>query len=85
MSMDEATKRKVRAGRMLHAGKKPAEIAAAVGVARQTVFTWNASSNRRHRCFTRDQSWRSSGSLEEEQFERSPGIARQSHSTRFRH
>lgn len=40
MAMDEEVKRRVRAGRMLQAGKKPAEIAAAVGVARQTVYTW---------------------------------------------
>ena len=40
MAMDQAAKRRVRAGRMLQAGKKPAEIAAAVGVARQTVYTW---------------------------------------------
>jgi transposase len=40
MAMDEAAKRRVRAGRMLQAGKKPAEVAAAVGVARQTVYTW---------------------------------------------
>jgi len=38
--MDEAVKRRVRAGRMLKAGKKPAEVAKAVGVARQTVYTW---------------------------------------------
>jgi transposase len=40
MAMDEASKRRVRAGRMLQTGKKPAEVAAAVGVARQTVYTW---------------------------------------------
>jgi transposase len=40
MAMDEDVKRRVRAGRMLQAGKKPAEIAVAVGVARQTVYTW---------------------------------------------
>jgi len=38
--LDEATKKRVRAGRMLLAGKRPAEIASAVGVARQTVYTW---------------------------------------------
>jgi transposase len=38
--MDEDGKRRVRAGRMLQAGKKAAEIAAAVGVARQIVYTW---------------------------------------------
>lgn len=38
--MDEAVKRRVRAGRMLMSGKKPAEVAKAVGVARQTVYTW---------------------------------------------
>lgn len=40
MAMEEGAKRRVRAGRMLQSGKKPAEIAAAVGVARQTVYTW---------------------------------------------
>jgi transposase len=40
MGMDDDVKRRVRAGRMLEAGKKPAETAAAVGVARQTIYTW---------------------------------------------
>lgn len=40
--MDEATKKRVRAGRLLQKGKKPAEIALDVGVARQTVYTWKA-------------------------------------------
>jgi transposase len=38
--LDEATKKRLRAGRMLLAGKRPAEVAAAVSVARQTVYTW---------------------------------------------
>jgi transposase len=38
--LDEATKNRLRAGRMLLAGKRPAEVALAVGVARQTVYTW---------------------------------------------
>ncbi len=38
--LDEATKKRLRAGRMLLAGKRPAEIAEKVGVARQTVYTW---------------------------------------------
>lgn len=38
--LDDATNKRVRAGRMLLAGKGPAEVAAAVGVARQTVYTW---------------------------------------------
>ena len=38
--LDEATKKRLRAGRMLLAGKRPAEVAVAVGVARQTVYTW---------------------------------------------
>ena len=38
--LSEAAKRRVRAGRMLLAGKRAAEVAAAVGVARQTVYTW---------------------------------------------
>jgi transposase len=38
--LDDATKKRLRAGRMLLAGKRPAEVALAVGVARQTVYTW---------------------------------------------
>ncbi len=38
--MDESTKRRVRAGRMLLSGKGPTEVAKEVGVARQTVHTW---------------------------------------------
>jgi transposase len=40
--LDEAAKRRLRAGRMLKAGKRPVEVAQAVGVARQTVYTWKA-------------------------------------------
>ena len=40
--MDEAAKKRLRAGRILKAGKRPAEVAQAVGVARQTVYTWKA-------------------------------------------
>ena len=40
--MDEATKKRVRAARLLQKGKLPAEIARQVGVARQTVYTWKA-------------------------------------------
>ena len=40
--MDEATRKRVRAGRMLLAGKTPAQAAHAVGVARQTAYTWKA-------------------------------------------
>lgn len=43
--MDEATRRRVRAGRLLLAGKGCAEVAQAVGVARQTVYTWKALLN----------------------------------------
>lgn len=38
--LDEATKKRLRAGRLLLAGKRPAEVALAVGVARQTMYTW---------------------------------------------
>lgn len=38
--MDEVTKRRVRAGRMLQRGLPPAQVAERVGVARQTVYTW---------------------------------------------
>ena len=40
MAMDEAAKRRVRAGRLLLQGKPPAEVAAAVGAPRQTVYRW---------------------------------------------
>lgn len=36
----EAAKKRLRAGRLLRSGKGCAEVAAAVGVARQTVYTW---------------------------------------------
>jgi transposase len=39
---DEATKKRLRAARLLLKGKKPAEVALEVGVARQTVYTWKA-------------------------------------------
>ena len=38
--MDEWVRRRVRAGRLLLAGKTPAQAAHAVGVARQTAYTW---------------------------------------------
>ena len=38
--LDEATKRRVRAGRLLLAGKTPPEVARAVGAPRQTVYRW---------------------------------------------
>jgi transposase len=38
--LEEATKKRLRAGRMLLTGKRPAEVALVVGVARQTVYTW---------------------------------------------
>lgn len=40
--LEEAVKRRLRAGRMLLAGKTPAQAAQAVGVARQTAYTWKA-------------------------------------------
>ncbi|AJY39313.1 helix-turn-helix domain protein [Burkholderia humptydooensis] len=40
--MDEATRKRVRAGRLMLAGKTPVEAAKAVGVARQTAYTWKA-------------------------------------------
>lgn len=40
--MDEATPKRVRAGRMLLTGKRCAEAADVVVVARQTVYTWKA-------------------------------------------
>ncbi len=38
--LSEATKKRLKAGRMLLAGKGCADVAIAVGVARQTVYTW---------------------------------------------
>lgn len=38
--LSEAAKKRVKAGRMLLAGKGCAEVALVVGVARQTVYTW---------------------------------------------
>jgi transposase len=38
--LDERVRRRVRAGRLLLQGKTPAQAAQAVGVARQTVYTW---------------------------------------------
>jgi transposase len=40
--LDEATQKRVLAGRLLLKGKKPAKVAVAVGVARQTIYTWKA-------------------------------------------
>jgi transposase len=40
MALSEATKKRLKAGRMLLAGKTCAQVALAVGVARQTVYTW---------------------------------------------
>lgn len=40
--LDESVRRRLRAGRMLLAGKTPAQAAHAVGVARQTAYTWKA-------------------------------------------
>ena len=38
--LDEAVKRRVRAGRLLLAGKTPPEVARVVGAPRQTVYRW---------------------------------------------
>jgi transposase len=38
--MSEASKKRVKAGRLMLAGKGCAEVALAVGVARQTIYTW---------------------------------------------
>jgi len=38
--LSEAARKRVKAGRLLLAGKGCAEVALAVGVARQTVYTW---------------------------------------------
>ena len=39
-NLDEAAKRRVRAGRLLLAGKSPPEVARSVGAPRQTVYRW---------------------------------------------
>jgi transposase len=39
-TQDEASKRRVRAGRLLLAGKTPPEVARMVGAPRQTVYRW---------------------------------------------
>jgi len=41
-NMDDSTRKRVRARRLMLAGKSPAEAAKAVGVARQTAYTWKA-------------------------------------------
>lgn len=38
--LDEAVKRRVRAGRLLLAGKSPPDVARIVGAPRQTVYRW---------------------------------------------
>ena len=38
--LDEAAKRRLRAARLLQAGQTPAQVAASVQVARQTVYRW---------------------------------------------
>ena len=38
--LDAATQRRIRAGRLLLAGKTPPEVARAVGAPRQTVYRW---------------------------------------------
>lgn len=38
--LDEAAKRRVRAGRLLLKGKAPSEVAQTVGAPRQTVYRW---------------------------------------------
>ncbi len=43
--LDETVLRRLRAGRMLLAGKTAAQAAHAVGVARQTAYTWKAVLN----------------------------------------
>jgi transposase len=40
--LDESAKRRVRAGRLLLAGKSPPEVARMVGAPRQTVYRWRA-------------------------------------------
>ena len=40
VKMDEAAKRRIRAGRLLLKGKAPAEVAKIVGAPRQTVYRW---------------------------------------------
>jgi transposase len=38
--LDEATRKRIRAGRLLQKGETPTDVSRAVGVARQTIYTW---------------------------------------------
>src|ERR1017187_10623501 len=40
--LNESVRRRLQAGRMLLAGKTPAQAAQGVGVARQTAYTWKS-------------------------------------------
>ena len=40
--VEEAVRRRIRGGRMLLSGKNPREVADAVGVSRQTAYSWRA-------------------------------------------
>ena len=42
VEMDEAARKRVLAGKLMLAGQTPAQAAKAVGVARQTAYTWKA-------------------------------------------
>ena len=42
VEVDEATSKRVHAGKLMLAGKTPAQAAKIVGVARQTAYTWKA-------------------------------------------
>src|ERR1700693_278675 len=42
IKLDDAVKRRVRAGRLLLAGKSPPEVARTVRAPRQTVYRWRA-------------------------------------------
>jgi len=42
VEMDEAARKRVLAGQLMLAGQTPAQAAKAVGVARQTAYTWKA-------------------------------------------
>lgn len=41
--LDDMVRHRVRAGRMILAGRTPAQAAQAVGVARQTAYKWKAA------------------------------------------
>jgi len=61
--LSDAAKRRVRAGRMLLARKRPAEVVTAVGLARKRVYGWKGLLDDWDRCVT---PWPESSAIGEE-------------------